>query len=107
MVSPLSKYGTTNAESGFSTTVYVAFAPSGNEITSSRSTKLPDVPRVVVPVTANGRPFVRCSSLAIGAPWTRLPRPRPRRVVDPGRSRRATDPQRAFAPARCAGDDPG
>src|SRR5467141_1661177 len=55
-VSALSKYGTTNAESGLLTTVYVASAPSGNLITSSLMTNGPDRPAIDVPATSKGRP---------------------------------------------------
>src|SRR2546427_544410 len=98
MVSPLSKYGTTKAESGFVITVYRAWAPSGNWIRSSRSSNRPERPREVVLPTANGRPLPGCRSLAIGAPSTRRRR-RPRRPgadsetgAHPGPSRR--DPTR-------------
>src|SRR5260370_7260172 len=107
VVSALSKYGTTNAESGLVTTVYVASAPSGNLITSSRITNGPDRPAILVCTTSKGRPPVGCErSLSFGSRW-RPPRPRRRRRGEDRRhSPPATRRRRAPSPFRPAREHP-
>src|SRR5260370_10935966 len=106
VVSALSKYGTTNAESGLVTTVYVASAPSGNLITSSRITNGPDRPAILVCTTSKGRPLVGCESSLRFCSLPRPPRRRRRRHGgDLGHSRKATRRRRAAWPFRPARDD--